>query len=208
MFIPHDYIYGSQYTYVLLVDGIKSYLRRITIRRTLLKSIDQPSQHCAEVTVANTSGCIARYIEANLGCIPRIHGGTTPANPKYCKSPTELEELANISKKMEEADANEIYEITKCLATCNKFKYEVSDPQILPYIGSENWDARFLDIQLIIRDGKFEEREQYLIYDWDSFIADIGGFLGLLLGCSMFSLYQDMVDMVGRVKNKVNTQVS
>ena len=33
-------------------------------------------------------------------------------------------------------------------------------------------------------------REEYLVYDLDSFIADSGGFLGLLLGHSMLSIFQ------------------
>jgi hypothetical protein len=31
-------------------------------------------------------------------------------------------------------------------------------------------------------------QEQYLTYDWDSLVADFGGFLGLLLGHSIFTL--------------------
>jgi hypothetical protein len=34
--------------------------------------------------------------------------------------------------------------------------------------------------------------EQYIIYDSDSFIADVGGFLGLLLGHSAFSIWMSM----------------
>ncbi len=35
-------------------------------------------------------------------------------------------------------------------------------------------------------------KEEYIIYDFDSFIADVGGFLGLLLGHSLLSIYQSM----------------
>ena len=46
-------------------------------------------------------------------------------------------------------------------------------------------------------------KEEYLIYDWDSFISDIGGYIGLLLGSSLYSLYQDMAVMVGRMWSKI-----
>ena len=42
----------------------------------------------------------------------------------------------------------------------------------------------------VVPTGRYEVREQYVVYDSDSFIADVGGFLGLLLGHSMLSLYQ------------------
>jgi hypothetical protein len=41
---------------------------------------------------------------------------------------------------------------------------------------------------------------QYVIYDYDSFIADIGGYLGLLLGQSVFSVY---VYVAGWRKKKI-----
>ena len=35
----------------------------------------------------------------------------------------------------------------------------------------------------------YDERKQYLIYDKTHFIADFGGYLGLLLGSSLLSVY-------------------
>ena len=37
--------------------------------------------------------------------------------------------------------------------------------------------------------SKHEVREHYRIYDNNSFIADFGGFMGLLLGHSLFGIY-------------------
>lgn len=34
---------------------------------------------------------------------------------------------------------------------------------------------------------------QYWIYDFDAFIADIGGYLGLLLGQSLFGVHQLLI---------------
>ena len=31
---------------------------------------------------------------------------------------------------------------------------------------------------------------QYIIYDWNSLLADVGGYLGLLVGQSIFGMYQ------------------
>ena len=40
-----------------------------------------------------------------------------------------------------------------------------------------------------ILSSKHEVREHYHIYDTNSFFADFGGFLGLLLGHSLFGMY-------------------
>ena len=31
---------------------------------------------------------------------------------------------------------------------------------------------------------------QYIVYDFDAFIADVGGYLGLLLGQSIYGIYE------------------
>ena len=36
----------------------------------------------------------------------------------------------------------------------------------------------------------FVVRHEYLTYDYNSFIADVGGYLGLLLGYSILSIYE------------------
>ena len=96
-------------------------------------------------------------------------------------------------------DAYRMYKATGCMASCERYTYEVSWSR-LAYLPQ---DTEKLQFRLYFTNGLFEEKEQYLIYDWDSFIADVGGFLGLLLGWSMYSLYEDMATMVGKMKNKI-----
>ena len=41
-------------------------------------------------------------------------------------------------------------------------------------------------------------REEYVVYDSDSFIADVGGFFGLLLGQSMLGIYYMSVEWIAK----------
>lgn len=41
-------------------------------------------------------------------------------------------------------------------------------------------------------------RQEYLTYDINSFIADVGGYLGLLLGHSLFSIYEWLMKWIGK----------
>ena len=45
----------------------------------------------------------------------------------------------------------------------------------------------------------FHSRFQYYDYDFNSFIADVGGFLGLLLGHSIYSFYQVAADWMKKM---------
>ena len=41
---------------------------------------------------------------------------------------------------------------------------------------------------------------QYIIYDWNSLLADMGGYLGLLLGQSIFGMYHLITSWMNRSK--------
>jgi len=44
--------------------------------------------------------------------------------------------------------------------------------------------------------------ESYLLYELENFIADIGGFLGLLLGASILSIIQSSIMLMKRSISK------
>ena len=48
---------------------------------------------------------------------------------------------------------------------------------------------------------------QYEVYDFDAFIADVGGFLGLLLGQSIFGIYEIIINWL-RFKMKCGKNTS
>lgn len=202
MYIPNTInALGSQYMFLRLPEDL-SYTFEIFITSTHMKATDQPSQRCTDVKDCDTSACIARYIEAELGCNPQIYGSNTSAQSRLCNSTTQLKDLAHISFNLMETDANGIYNVTGCLASCEKKKYQImrTNP---PRTSGAARQSKKLVIKVTIENGVLEEREQYLIYDTDSFLGDIGGFLGLTLGWSMYSLYIVTPSIVSRMKNKI-----
>ena len=48
--------------------------------------------------------------------------------------------------------------------------------------------------------GWHDDRKQYYIYELDSFIADVGGYMGLLLGFSMLSIYNELDGLLRKMK--------
>ena len=208
MFVPNSRkIYGSQSTVLQPEGGFgknKQYFYKVELTKYHLIALDQPSEHCARNNNPDTSSCINKFIETELGCSPRIYGVDVNTQTKHhCNSSYQLKSLANISKQFDDINANTIYNLTGCLASCQRDEYERIITPVLSTHDSQEPNRSQLNLQFSFVDGSYEVKEQYLLYDTDSFTADVGGFLGLLLGCSIFSLYKELVDLVVRLKAAV-----
>ena len=64
-------------------------------------------------------------------------------------------------------------------------------------------DPEWQQITMKILDETISVTEERKLYTQDNFIADVGGYLGLLLGASALTLYDFIVDMGKRVMNKL-----
>ena len=171
--------------------SMKRFSQVFYITKIHKRALDQPSHRCMQQKEnVNTSACISRYLENRLGCNTMILGSQYSQN-NHCTTRSQLMALANISKKLEEADADDIYKMTGCLSSCEKDQYSLSaEPLKQDYASVWMGDTPCeLHLQFRMRYSSYEEKEQYIIYDFNSFIADVGGFMGLLLGCSLLSIY-------------------
>ena len=61
----------------------------------------------------NTTSCIVEYIESKLGCSPNIIGSNKRSPMGPCRTSGQLAELAELSRKLDEADDTAIYEMTR-----------------------------------------------------------------------------------------------
>ena len=102
---------------------------------------------------------------------------------------------------LEQAESNSIFKLTGCLPSCHRNEYTLTGSEFKTInIGRLSWIKPKL--KLVFRIGKtsYKEEEQYVIYDFNSFIGDVGGFLGLLLGYSALSIYDELISMLKRFK--------
>ena len=85
-----------------------------------------------------------------------------------------------------------------CMSACEKEKYKL-------HFDSENVknlnQAQHSDIEatFTIKETTYVQVEQYAISDFISFLAEIGGFMGLVLGTSMLGMYEELNALVGRL---------
>ena len=58
-------------------------------------------------------------------------------------------------------------------------------------------------VNLFFRETTLEVSQQEFLYGPSNFIADVGGYLGLLLGVSIFSFYQEISSLIEKLFNKM-----
>ena len=209
MFVPTQRkLYESAVTFVETNGnrGCKDYMKMkmtqtIYITKTLIKTLDRPAQRCdPENKDTNTSACIAGFVARQIGCNPMIYGSQYSGTPP-CTTNSELMAMVNSSKLLEHSDGNEIHELTGCLSPCKKYRYSLSSAPLRSHPIS--WASRVEECQLhldfVMVDNSYNEEEDYVIYDVNSFIADVGGYMGLLLGSSLLSVYMSIEDVVKRI---------
>ena len=196
IFVPNEVsVFGSAYHQVNLkhlasCDGVRSQI--LHVKKSHIKAIDKPSQHCnAGSAEPNTSACIADFIEREIGCNPNILGSQHSERP-LCSTKAQLLQLEKLYIILSGSADNDVYDMTGCLSSCEKDIYSiVAEPQRELKRDRPRKCEEFY-LLLRITDRSFENRKQYIIYDTDSFVADVGGYMGLLLGCSIMSLFNEI----------------
>ncbi len=133
---------------------------------------------------------MANFLERRLGCrvpwyqFPRSHNLTD------CDTQEQYDATKKWSKEFTQLDNVKAFNLTGCREPCDTTRFTWSPRSEI--WASPGYAPNTLTLGFIVSKGQFSRSEQYLIYDANSFIADIGGFLGLLLGYSMLSIVQSL----------------
>ena len=119
-------------------------------------------------------------------------------------------DVDTLARKFSNIDEATVHALTGCLPPCQYDEFFLSEGPLREDGMCITGDRKELILEILVPTGRYEEREQYVVYDSDSFIADVGGFLGLLLGHSMLSLYQLCAQWIaeGKKINKVCSRLS
>ena len=211
-------VYGSDArTYPIKPNTSYSYKYRIVQDDLLV--LDQPSQRCHDESkeLPSVSQCIAEYFEAAYNCSLYMLdslGKRVDCTEDYASYKKRNAELL---KQWPMKTEPEIYLTTGCMPSCKRQQIRLETEQ------ETTSDSTNPNIYLTFhyRDGLYNLNEEYLVYDFNNFIADIGGYLGLLLGHSILSIYSTSADWItkpfrtirkllfpGSMKKKSNTFVT
>ena len=169
-----------------------SYVYEYRIIQDNILSLNQPARRCHDDSedIPSVSQCIAEYFEAAYNCSLYMLdslGKREDCTANYA-SYNNVELRDHWARKTE----LEIYQKTGCMPSCKGRQIRLETEQ------ETTSDSTNPDIHLTFqyRDGMYNLNEEYLVYDYNNFIADIGGYLGLLLGHSILSIYSMSADWI------------
>ena len=160
--------------------------QQVMVSKTTWRNLNSHgSRRCNEEPSPDVAFCITQFIEEHHGCRTTLM--KTNKTLPFCN----LEQIFSVDEltiKISNMDEAAVYTLTGCLPPCEYDEFFLKEGPLKD--GGFIMGRKELALEIVVPNGRYEEREQYIVYDSDSFIADVGGFLGLLLGHSMLSLYQ------------------
>ncbi len=83
----------------------------------------------------------------------------------------------------------DIYRKTGCLPFCSRNSFRTRLLSSSKSKVKENGTGSSFKVNLFFASGTFAEKTQYLSYSFSDLVSDFGGYLGLLLGHSVMSIY-------------------
>ena len=91
---------------------------------------------------------------------------------------------------------------TGCLPSCDRYETAMESTSGDGKYGN-TWQVDNNPTMKLVfgfEDESYNVREEYIVYDTSNFIADVGGYLGLLLGHSILSIYYLSIDWLTSTK--------
>ena len=180
------YNFGSSLSYLTTSDN-SSYVQLHEISKIEVSYLNDTRTPCQSKTrEENMNNCIQHYIENRMGCQLPWHVDKTTL-PKCIESG----QYQSFLRSYDEIAGLSGYSISKktgCLPSCkrNEFTVNVRNPIVIPN-GLRQYSGYFY-----YPGGRYKQKVYHYTYDFTSYIADVGGLMGLFLGYSMLSFYDGL----------------
>ena len=188
------YNFGNYLTYTSLPDN-NNYLKIHEVKRKEVTYLNDPRTPCQpKPRDKNMDVCIQQYIENQIGCQLPWHTNKTTL-PK-CTETGQYQDFLDSYDEIASLTGFSIAEKTGCLPSCkiNEFTMTIQDQVFIPIQGAEYTGFFYYP------GGQYWQKVYHYNYDFISYIADVGGLVGLFLGYSMLGFYDGLKNVW---KNKI-----
>ena len=175
----------------------KSFYGKFYVRKDKVMVIDKNGlgQRCNNDGVGEPVGrCLVRKLEETFNCT--THQLTANKSKEFCQG--QIGEFNVAKEDYYKTSGVDLVNKTGCLPSCNRYETSLEDtPDIRTWPAP---DYRTITLVFTYEDGSYNLHEEYIVYDTSNFIADVGGYLGLLMGHSLLSIYYLSTDWMSKVK--------
>ena len=172
------------------------------IKNTEVVVIDKTNERCnPSADRISISKCVSNFLEKELNCSTRLLEGNQTmetCGPDLLKnySSSGLPRMPQLSETL-------MFQYFGCTPSCSRNEIELT---MLNAYDRTKGNKTTLKLVFYFMDGGFEVKEEYYLYDYASFLADCGGYMGLLLGYSWLSLYIIISEWISTVCHKKMTK--
>ena len=144
-----------------------------------------PCQSMPRKTEMNT--CIQQYIEKEIGCqLPWSNASISDF--AKCTEPGQYQAFLTTYDNIAKLSERSIAERTGCLPSCQRSEFTVSIlNRIVDPVGEGSYIGYFY-----YASGRYVEKSYHYEYDLFDLLADVGGYMGLLVGYSLLTVYDSI----------------
>ena len=180
------YNFGNYLSYTTFPDN-NSYVRVHEINRKEVTYLNDPRTPCqSKPRNKNIDDCIQHYIENKIGC--QLPWNTDKTTMPTCIETEQYQDFLDTYEQIASLSGFSIAKKTGCLPSCkiNEFTMTLQDLILQP-------DERALYSGFFYYPGgRYWQKVYHYNYDFTSYIADVGGLIGLFLGYSMLGFYDGL----------------
>ena len=171
-------------------------------KKTVLSTDEEP---CSDDRFDNLKVCVERYYEDHLNCtLPWTQTSRTNSKQRRrsCSKTKDLRELRRKTKILSNLKQAALFKELNCRMPCTTIEYNLESSWEGYFSCDFEGCNEFIVIRFAIFDHNLYWSKENWLYTGNNFIADFGGYLGLLLGASAFSGYEWIKTGVRKLKNK------
>ena len=194
------------------VTGIENVYEIEMSKRQFLDRTERPcfTDEGDESFSLSIKDCFEKFVEKSLKCrLPWRKKETHGEKLAKCERQGILKEVKDVYSEFRTLTDKQFTVKTGCKPRCSALFYNTKLINSLQNsFVVEKADARApnVHLQFFFTNPEVKIEREFWAYDENSFLAEMGGFLGLLLGFSFLSLYELLWESGEKVRNKIDSK--
>ena len=142
--------------------------------------------------IVDLHACVTAHLEQRIGCkLP-----WTNSSGRQCQTASDYRAYLEQYRQVIALSEDSISRNTGCLPRCRRREFTRTLLSTSHEVVGANdaGKARTVEFLLFYPTGRYTVKNYYYVYDGNTAFADVGGYLGLLLGHSLLSFYDALKD--------------